>query len=416
METMQFYQQDAQKYFSENPLPSNLASIQKKYREKHTHFEIPNRKNDDWKYTNLENALKNHYSFFKQSSTELTTDKDTRFQNIYFLNGKLLEEKSELSNIEVFALSDIAPELIEEVFTREEYFATDFMTQFNRVNLEQGYYFKFAEKTHFQKTINIHHHYSGELSYNNQFNYYHFESGCEVNLLEEYTSDDNCGVNIANFIKIESAAQVEQISLQNLNNDSMFLQGHTALIKRDAHYNHVAFHTGSALSRNNLFIELLENGASCDAHGLYALKENQHHDTMSYIKHTAPHTESAQLYKGILADSSRGIFTGRVRVEKDAQQINAQQLNKNLLLSKKAQANSRPQMEINADDVKCAHGSTTGQLSEEELFYFQARGIDKDKASRMLAKAFAYDVVLKIKDKNTRDVISRHLHKKHIVS
>ena len=117
-----------------------------------------------------------------------------------------------------------------------------------------------------------------------------------------------------------------------------------------------------------------------------------------------------------MAENSRGIFTGKVRVEKYAQLINAEQLNKNLILSDKAQANSRPQLEIYADDVKCSHGSTTGQLSESELFYFESRGIRKDKARQMLARAFAYDVILKIKNLKVQDICKDHLINKHIVS
>lgn len=113
-----------------------------------------------------------------------------------------------------------------------------------------------------------------------------------------------------------------------------------------------------------------------------------------------------------MSDKSRGVFTGLIRVNKDAQLITSQQLNRNLILSKGAHANSRPQLEIFADDVKCAHGSTTGQLSEQELFYFESRGIRPEKAKMMLARAFTYDVLLKINNKTIRDFIQTEVTEK----
>ena len=113
-------------------------------------------------------------------------------------------------------------------------------------------------------------------------------------------------------------------------------------------------------------------------------------------------------------DNARGVFTGKVRIDQDAQLVNAEQLNKNLLLSKKAHANSRPQLEIYADDVKCSHGSTTGQLSDDELFYFLARGIKKEKARQMLAKAFAHDVILKIPNQEIQKSIQALVEAKNI--
>jgi Fe-S cluster assembly protein SufD len=148
------------------------------------------------------------------------------------------------------------------------------------------------------------------------------------------------------------------------------------------------------------------------AHGVYTLQGTQHSDVNSFINHKAPHTESAQLYKGIMSDKSRGVFTGLIKVDRDAQFINSAQLNKNLLLSKGAHVNSRPQLEIFADDVKCSHGSTTGQLNEDELFYFESRGIRPEKARMMLSHAYTYDVLLKINNKNIRNYIQADIVEK----
>jgi Fe-S cluster assembly protein SufD len=166
---------------------------------------------------------------------------------------------------------------------------------------------------------------------------------------------------------------------------------------------------GGKLSRNNISIQLNDEGARCAAHGLYALTGEAQSDTNTYIRHAKGHTESSQLYKGIMADRSHGIFAGIIRMDRDAQLCSSEQLNKNLLLSKGAHAHSRPQLEIFADDVKAAHGSTTGQLSEEELFYFQSRGVSPERAQRLLAHAFLNDVLLKIKNNDSRRTAAKLL-------
>ena len=125
--------------------------------------------------------------------------------------------------------------------------------------------------------------------------------------------------------------------------------------------------------------------------------------TTQKIDHLVEHTDSCQLYKGILDDSSKGVFKGSIFVHKDAQLITSSQLNKNLLLSKKANIETMPQLEIYADDVKCSHGATIGQLSDEEAFYLQSRGISKDRAYKILSQAFSYDAILKIRTKKLRN-------------
>jgi Fe-S cluster assembly protein SufD len=203
-----------------------------------------------------------------------------------------------------------------------------------------------------------------------------------------------------------SNAQV--ISMQNAHHDASLIINHSADIERDASLEHFNLNSGAKTARHNISFRINGTGAHGAAHGLYALKNTQHCDTSSLIEHNAPHTTSAQLYKTILDERARGIFTGLIRVLSHAMPIESNQLNKNLLLSNKAHANSRPQLEVFADDVKASHGSTTGQLSDQELFYLISRGIKPDKARSLLAKAFAEDVLLKIEDDVIRKDMQEH--------
>jgi len=140
-------------------------------------------------------------------------------------------------------------------------------------------------------------------------------------------------------------------------------------------------------------------GADCELNGLYVTKGRQHVDNHTTIDHSKPNCISRELYKGILDDVSSAVFNGRIVVRKDAQKTNARQTNKNLLLSKGAAINTIPQLEILANDVKCTHGATIGQLNEEELFYLRSRGIDKDAARTLLTYAFASELLRAVKIK-----------------
>jgi Fe-S cluster assembly protein SufD len=149
---------------------------------------------------------------------------------------------------------------------------------------------------------------------------------------------------------------------------------------------------------------LNNSGANAESYALYMTEGKEHTDINTMINHKAADTTSNQVAKGIVDGESKAIFTGRIHIFKDAQRVASGQLNKNLLLSKKAQVHSQPQLEIFADDVKCSHGSTTGQLSNDEVFYFQTRGIPQERAKSLLAYGFGLDVVMQITNPEARAI------------
>lgn len=163
--------------------------------------------------------------------------------------------------------------------------------------------------------------------------------------------------------------------------------------ERDSHLRSHVITTGALLSRTDLAAVLDGEGADCTMNGLYLLGDDQHADHRTLIDHARPNGTSREVYKGILDGRSRGIFEGKVIVRPDAQKTNASQTNNNLILSHGAIANTTPQLEIHADDVKCAHGSTIGRLDEEALFYLQSRGIGREDAIEILTWGFASEVI-----------------------
>jgi Fe-S cluster assembly protein SufD len=150
------------------------------------------------------------------------------------------------------------------------------------------------------------------------------------------------------------------------------------------------------LARTDLQTQLLETGAEIVLNGLYIADGRQHIDNHTRVEHIAAHTRSEQDYRGVISDRARAVFNGKAKVHKDAQKTDAQQSNRNLLLSGQAEIDTKPELEIYADDVKCSHGATVGQLDEDALFYLLSRGIDRDTAKGLLIFAFVDDVMARI--------------------
>ena len=166
----------------------------------------------------------------------------------------------------------------------------------------------------------------------------------------------------------------------------------------DARYESFVLATGAALSRHEATVVLDGVGASCRIDGGYLARDRQHVDNTTEIRHAKPHTTSTEVYKGVLDDQARGVFQGRIVVEKDAQKADGHQLNKTILLSDRAEIDTKPELEIFADDVKCSHGAAAGELDDDALFYLRARGIDLAEARRLLVEAFINDALANVSD------------------
>ncbi|HZH91113.1 MAG TPA: Fe-S cluster assembly protein SufD [Pyrinomonadaceae bacterium] len=218
-------------------------------------------------------------------------------------------------------------------------------------------------------------------------------------IIESYASMDDTQsfTNAVVEIYVGESARLTHYKVQREGERTFHIATTNAELERSGVYDSTTITLGAQLSRHGIGIKLAHEGAECWVDGLYLVGKGQHADTHSLIDHSSPHCTSHQLYKGILDGKSRAVFNGKVFVHRDAQQTDAQQSNKNLLLSNEARVDTKPQLEIYADDVKCAHGATVGQLEEEELFYLISRGLHTDLARNLLTYGFAEELVEKIK-------------------
>jgi Fe-S cluster assembly protein SufD len=225
-----------------------------------------------------------------------------------------------------------------------------------------------------------------------------------IDLIEAYAAAGGHAylTNAVVEVSVGEGARVSHYKVQDEGGAAFHVASTRAEVGRSGAYDLTTVTLGARLSRHDIEVSLGHEGAECRVDGLYIVGTGQHADTHSLIDHLRPHGTSRQNYKGILDGKSRAVFNGRVFVHRDAQQTDAVQSNKNLLLSTDARVDTKPQLEIYADDVKCAHGATVGQLEEEELFYLLSRGLHPDLARNLLTYGFAEEIVAKIKFESIR--------------
>lgn len=222
------------------------------------------------------------------------------------------------------------------------------------------------------------------------------EESSKGTIVESYASRAKGFINAVTRIIVHDNASVTHYRVQKDSPETYHYGFTEVILGRNSRYDSTNINLGGAISRHDIDLKFTAEGGEALVDGLYMLNGSQHHDTHSIIDHMVPNCTSHQSYKGIMNDRSRGVFNGKVFVRENAHGTDAQQSNKNLLLSNDARVDTKPQLEIFNDDVKCAHGATVGQLDEEELFYLLTRGLPENLARNLLTYGFAEEIINKI--------------------
>jgi Fe-S cluster assembly protein SufD len=222
------------------------------------------------------------------------------------------------------------------------------------------------------------------------------EAGSKATIVESYAGPEKSFTNAAVQIVVEDNADLTHYRVQKESPEAFNIGTTEVSVGRGSLYNATNINLGGAISRHDIDVKFTAEGGEAFVDGLYMLNGSQHSDTHSIIDHLVPNCISHQSYKGVLNDRSRGVFNGKVFVRENAHGTNAEQSNKNLLLSNDARVDTKPQLEIFNDDVKCSHGATVGQLEEEELFYLLTRGLPDSLARNLLTYGFAEEIIRKI--------------------
>jgi Fe-S cluster assembly protein SufD len=382
---------------------------------------FPSPRAEEWRYTNVSALEKKAFS--PLLLVENFVDSDFiipyRLENAYSLvlvDGKFSARLSQLAGmpdtVQIMSMADALQECPEQVaayFCKAVTTGEHGFVAFNNAWFTDGVFVHIPANLVLDKPIQCLHYVSQDCGLAATRNLIMLEDCSEAEIIETFVGAD---------VGYLSAAVTEAFVGQNAELTAYKVQCESAkayhfgglYIKqaRDARCTHHNFAFGGLLARSDIHTDL-DQAAECELNGLYLGVKRQHHDNHTRINHLKPHGISRETYKGVLADRARGVFQGRVVVAEDAQKTDSQMNNRNLLLSADAEADTKPQLEIYADDVKCAHGVTVGQLEEKSVFYLQSRGVDEETARNMLTFAFANEMVDKIKIKGLHDLVLAQL-------
>ena len=369
---------------------------------------FPTKKDEEYKYTDLSEAVNKQYSLAPKQEFNITKEQldqlhlgEEHFDFIVFVNGKFQKALSKISveNAEFLTLNNAFSsnkDLVEKYFNQIKPKNTAF-TALNDALYSDGFFLFVPKNTVIEKPIHLF--YISENQDENIFyttrNLLIVEEGAKVEVIESHHNFDETYTftNSVTEIFVGKNAKADWHKLQNDSQTTYLVDSTFAKQERDSLATVNTFAFGGKLVRNNLdFIHTGENINSF-MNGITIIGNEQLVDHHTAVHHNEPNCESYQNYKGVFKDKAHGVFNGKVFVNKIAQKTNAYQQNNNILLSEGATIDTKPQLEIFADDVKCSHGCTVGQLNDEALFYLRARGISKKEAQALLLYAFANDAM-----------------------
>jgi Fe-S cluster assembly protein SufD len=391
---------------------------------------IPHAKHEEYKHTPIGRYLEKNFTFTPSAAAgpiggiEEFFIPELESNRIVFIDGVFSKDHSSLDSTQIKiskleeALSS-GNEIAVQHFAKYADYKTDALTAWNTASWSNGVFIHVADKVIVDKPIAIYHIVNGtagEIIANNR-NLVVVGKSAQVTIIEKYDSKGKANhfSNFVNEFVVNENAGLEYYSIQNDSNNR-FQHTRTQIYqKNSSRVNTYTFTLHGKFYRNNLSLVLDGEGIESHMYGLYLLNNDTLGDNHTVVDHMKANSFSNELYKGIMDGSSKGVFNGKIFVRPNAQKTNAFQANKNILLSDKAQVNTKPQLEIWADDVKCSHGCTTGQIDEEALFYLRSRGINKETALAMMLYAFAGDVIDHVPNPAMKvfldAVISDRLHK-----
>ncbi len=237
------------------------------------------------------------------------------------------------------------------------------------------------------------------------------EDNSQATLVEIHRGVDGASyfTNAVTEVSVGAGARLHHYKLQDEGDAALHLANLQVRLGRDATYDNFILSLGARLARNDIGATLAATGIDCRLSGAYVARDSQHMDTTSFIDHAEPDCRSREVYAGVLDGKSRGVFQGKIVVRRDAQRTDGHQLNRALLLSKGAEIDSKPELEIYADDVKCSHGATAGEIDADALFYLRTRGIGEDEARALLIEAFLMEALEEISVPEVRDEFAQRL-------
>ncbi len=384
---------------------------------------FPTIRHEEWKYSNVDSLIKEEFDLDITSSLTVDDLAPLEIPNLegnllYFVNGRYHPELSRIvspeSELQITGFAEslkAAPDFIGAHFARYANYQENAFTALNTALATDGVVIRVPANTTVEQPVILRFITDSRIKSiaSQPRNLIVVGKNAEVMVAESYRTlgEKASFVNVVTEIVLDRDARMQYYKVQNETEKSYHI-GTTQVHQSDnSHFYSATVTLNGSFVRNNLNIVLNGQHAEAFMYGLYMPNGRQHVDNHTLVDHAMPNSYSNELYKGILDDNSTGVFNGKIFVRPDAQKTNAYQSCKNVVLSPGASMNTKPQLEIYADDVKCSHGTTTGKLNDEALFYMRSRGIPKDEARTLLLYAFSQDVLSQIKIQPIREYLER---------
>ena len=418
---------DQKKDFLFNGESTYLTSLRTKATERFLTIGFPKRKDEAWKYTNLNNLLKRDYRPSPVPSAHHLTHSEIAPHfidgmdafEVVLINGQYSEELSSIDGLPegtiITSLTDAGKQhtgLVQSHFARYADYHDDALVALNTAFSGEGLFIYVPEDVVVSKPIYVLSLHNGdEDTFIQPRNLFVFERQSQVTLVDKNSAllETSSFTNVVDEIFVGANAHVVCCKIQDEGNRASLITNTHVYQEGDSNFSIFTVTLTGELVRNNLYI--LPDAENCETHlyGLFVPRGQQHVDNHTLVDHAKPLCTSNQLYKGILGGKATGVFNGKVFVRQDAQKISAFQEHKTIILSDQAKMNAKPELEIYADDVKCSHGSTTGQIDKEAMFYLRSRGIPEAKARVLLLQAFTRDVLDQISIEPLKKMIEMRL-------
>ena len=377
------------------------------------HLDFPTTKTEFWKYTRLGKLAQLRLNQEKIRENEQVVAPLTDNGIVRITNGYITSFSKEIAGLTITPFSKCSEQQLSLIGKKADLKQNIFLA-LNTLYSQEGLFIEVEENSQIEGVFQLLFHAHGENCFAPFRVFIHVKKGSSFKLIQQFTASGEhlFSLPIVEYL-VEENARISCDKLQMENASSFLLCEDYSIQKRNSTVLLNTFSISGAWVRNNS--SFLIEGENCETNlnGAYLLKDLQHLDNHTIVDHIAPHCNSNELYKGILSGKSTGVFNGKVFVRPNAQKISAFQSNANVLLSDDASVNSKPELEIYANDVKCSHGSTTGQLDEDAVFYLRARGLSEKSARSLITQAFIAEVVDKVEQKEVRDFIKNKLVELH---
>lgn len=388
----------------------------------HNGLDFPTTRDEYWKYTRVAKLVSASYNQIGLSSVDISSlvipELDAHLiviiNGIFSADHSIKESVSGLSIQSIAALEGDEKALALEHLGRHIESKSNAFTALNTAYFQDGIFIKVDKNAVIEKPIYILNVSTGERQATQTRNLILVGDNAKVEIVNHFVGNDNSGsfTNAVTEIVAEAGSHGKVYLLQEEGDEANQVNSTHIVQKASSTFSVLTVTMSGALVRNNLNFAITGEGCESNLNGLYFTSGNQHVDNHTYADHQVANCNSNELYKGVMTDKSTGVFNGKIMVHQAAQQTNAFQSNQNILLTDRATINTKPELEIYADDVKCSHGCTIGQLDEEAMFYLQSRGLGKDAAVKLLLNAFASDVIEMVDNEAVKTYIEQWVEKK----